>query len=42
MISIKLLEKPIVGDANYEEKLKNWDEWDDNNYAAKTMINNNE
>ena len=40
MIGVKPLEEPIVGGANYEEKLKNWDEWDDNNYAARTIMIN--
>ena len=37
---VKPLEESIVEEANYEEKLKNWDEWDDNNYAARTIMIN--
>ena len=40
VIGVKPLEEPIVGEANYEEKLKIWDEWDDNNYAARTIMIN--
>ncbi|XP_076621596.1 uncharacterized protein LOC143342001 [Colletes latitarsis] len=40
VIGVKPVEKLSAGVANYEEKLKSWDEWDDNNYAARTVMIN--
>lgn len=33
-------EKPEEGAENYETKYKSWNEWDDDNYAARAVIIN--
>lgn len=33
-------EKPEEGVENYDTKLRKWNEWDDDNYAARTMMIN--
>lgn len=40
VINVKPPEKPEEGVSGYEVKFKQWNEWDDDNYAAHTVIIN--
>lgn len=40
VINIKPPEEPEEGVQNYDVKFKHWNEWDDNNYAARTVMIN--
>jgi len=40
VIDVKPLEKPNEDVENYEAKFKLWNEWDDNNYAARAVMIN--
>ncbi|KAG7188019.1 hypothetical protein KM043_015765 [Ampulex compressa] len=40
VINVKPPGKPEEEDNDYEEKNKAWNEWDDNNYAARTLMIN--
>ncbi|CAK9809372.1 Retrovirus-related Pol polyprotein from transposon TNT 1-94 [Anthophora plagiata] len=40
VMNVKPLEKPEEGVDNYDNKYKIWNEWDDDNYAARTVMLN--
>lgn len=40
VISVKPPENPDKGAKNYDAKFKLWNEWDDDNYAARTVLMN--
>lgn len=40
VINIKLPEKPEEEDEDYRNKFKTWNEWDDDNYVARTIMIN--
>lgn len=40
VIDIKPPEEPEEGTPNYDIKFRLWNEWDDNNYAARTVMIN--
>ena len=39
-MGVKQPEKPIEGEEDYAQKLKIWDDWDDDNHAARTIMIN--
>lgn len=38
VINVKPPEKPEEGAENYDTKLRKWNEWNDDNYVARTMM----
>lgn len=40
IIGVKPPETPLEGDENYERKLRAWNDWDDDNYTARTIMLN--
>ncbi|XP_078051960.1 uncharacterized protein LOC144478112, partial [Augochlora pura] len=40
VINVKPVEKPVEGVENYEAKYKIWNQWDDDNYAARAVMIN--
>ena len=40
VMNVKPREKPVEGDTEYEKKLKEWNDWDDDNYTARSVMIN--
>jgi len=40
IIGVKSPEKPSEEEENYGQKFREWDQWDDNNHAARTIMIN--
>ncbi|XP_076660880.1 uncharacterized protein LOC143364367 isoform X1 [Halictus rubicundus] len=40
VIGVKPLIKPVAGEEKYDEKLNAWNNWDDDNYAARAIMIN--
>ena len=39
-MGVKPPEKPLTGGAEYERKFQIWNDWDDENYTARTIMLN--
>lgn len=39
-MEVKPPEKPLTGEAEYERKFQIWNDWDNENYTARTIMLN--